>query len=162
MYTCLKSEDLGFDLLKTTSFEQALEEGYSSDAYHFSKIARYCLHDASDDPFSLSIVGTHGLVSECWTALESAYVTRSPPTKRMSVSQLKHCRLDCKEKPGHLLERIERTSAELERLEMPLPPNLVLSFYVSAFRHQCDEIKKQFGGRKQERRCALYWQGTQR
>lgn len=70
----LENEDLSLDLLKVTSSEQALDEGYSGSTYQVPRIVQYCLHDTSDDPSFLSIVSKHGIVSEYWTTLMSQYI----------------------------------------------------------------------------------------
>lgn len=71
----------------------------------------------------------------------------------MLIKQPTTRRLDWNQKPVHLLERIERIAAELERLDMQLPPDSVL--FISALPHRYDESKQQFGGRNLEQSEAL-------
>lgn len=77
-----------------TSSEEAEEEGFSVDAYHFSKAAQYCLYDSSNDPFFLSLVMKHGIVSESSRALQSEYIPRTLCGKRILIDQVTKSRLD--------------------------------------------------------------------
>lgn len=65
----------------------------------------------------------------------------------MFITSLTTCCLDRNENPVHSLERMECTAPDLKRLDMELPPDFILSLYISALLHQDDVLKQHIGGR---------------
>lgn len=85
------------------------------------KTIRYCLHEAFGNTVFVSAVKRHGVVVDSFLLLQRQCVPQTSSSARFLLNRLTSCRPESKENLVHMLDRMVRLAAEVQRLAMELP-----------------------------------------